>query len=180
MSVRRSKRSSLPVNKVLLGDSLKRLKELPDKSVDLVFADPPYNLQLDRELLRPNNTIVDGVDDDWDKFGSFADYDRFSRQWLAECQRVLKPDGAIAMAGQHPFPGELGRSRAAKSAISARSPPSDRPGLEDSNLHAMIACQNEGRIEPGITGTDDGDIKMLRSRKLLGHETQWRRRGFPP
>ncbi|MEZ5852962.1 MAG: site-specific DNA-methyltransferase [Hyphomicrobiaceae bacterium] len=101
MSVRRSKRSSLPVNKVLLGDSLKRLKELPDKSVDLVFADPPYNLQLDRELLRPNNTIVDGVDDDWDKFGSFADYDRFSRQWLAECQRVLKPDGAIWVIGSY-------------------------------------------------------------------------------
>ena len=73
----------------------------PPQSVDLVFADPPYNLQLERELLRPNNTVVDGVDDDWDKFSSFADYDRFSRAWLAECRRILKPDGAIWVIGSY-------------------------------------------------------------------------------
>src|SRR5947207_3862235 len=82
------------VNHVLVGDCLEELSKLPDASVDLVFADPPYNLQLERELLRPNNTVVDGVDDAWDKFSSFADYDRFSRAWLAQCRRVLKPDGA--------------------------------------------------------------------------------------
>ena len=74
---------------------------MPDASVDLVFADPPYNLQLERELLRPNNTRVDGVDDDWDKFTSFADYDAFSRAWLKECRRILKPDGAIWVIGSY-------------------------------------------------------------------------------
>ncbi len=88
-------------NRVLVGDCLEELAKLPDASVDLVFADPPYNLQLERELLRPNNTVVDGVDDAWDKFSSFADYDRFSRAWLGECRRVLKPDGAIWVIGSY-------------------------------------------------------------------------------
>ncbi len=94
-------REGLPVNRVLVGDCLTELRRLPAGSVDLVFADPPYNLQLEKELLRPNNTVVDGVDDDWDKFSSFADYDRFSRAWLAECRRVLKPDGAIWVIGSY-------------------------------------------------------------------------------
>ncbi len=94
-------REGLPVNRVLVGDCLAELRRLPAGSVDLVFADPPYNLQLEKELLRPNNTVVDGVDDDWDKFSSFADYDRFSRAWLAECRRVLKPDGAIWVIGSY-------------------------------------------------------------------------------
>ena len=89
------------VNHVLVGDCLEELSKLPDASVDLVFADPPYNLQLERELLRPNNTVVDGVDDAWDKFSSFADYDRFSRAWLAQCRRVLKPDGDIWVIGSY-------------------------------------------------------------------------------
>src|SRR5262245_20843686 len=88
-------------NRVLVGDCLQELAKLADASVDLVFADPPYNLQLERDLLRPNNTVVDGVDDDWDKFESLPDYDRFSRAWLAECRRVLKPDGAIWVIGSY-------------------------------------------------------------------------------
>ncbi len=92
---------ALPVNRVLAGDCVEELEKLPDASVDLVFADPPYNLQLDGALLRPNDTVVDGVDDDWDKFASFADYDRFSRAWLGECRRVLKPDGAIWVIGSY-------------------------------------------------------------------------------
>ena len=88
-------------NRVLVGDCLGELAKLPDASVDLVFADPPYNLQLERELLRPNNTVVDGVDDAWDKFSSFADYDGFSRAWLGECRRVLRPDGAIWVIGSY-------------------------------------------------------------------------------
>jgi len=93
--------SALPTNRVLIGDCLEELAKLPAASVDLVFADPPYNLQLERDLLRPNNTKVDGVDDAWDKFASFGDYDRFSRQWLAECRRILKPDGAIWVIGSY-------------------------------------------------------------------------------
>ena len=92
---------ALSANKILLGDCVEELRKLPDKSVDLVFADPPYNLQLSTELLRPNNTRVDGVDDAWDKFASFEEYDRFTRAWLAECRRVLKPDGAMWLIGSY-------------------------------------------------------------------------------
>ncbi len=85
----------------MVGDCLDELRRIPDGSVDLVFADPPYNLQLASELLRPNNTRVDGVDDDWDKFSSFAAYDEFCRAWLGECRRVLKPDGALWVIGSY-------------------------------------------------------------------------------
>jgi modification methylase len=88
-------------DKILIGDCLAELKKLPSESVDLVFADPPYNLQLERDLLRPNNTVVDGVDDDWDKFSSFGEYDKFSRAWLSEAQRTLKPNGAIWVIGSY-------------------------------------------------------------------------------
>ena len=88
-------------NRILVGDCLDELRRLPDGSVDLVFADPHYNLQLSTELLRPNNTRVDGVDDAWDKFASFEDYDRFTKGWLAECRRVLKPDGALWLIGSY-------------------------------------------------------------------------------
>jgi modification methylase len=101
MSLRPRARTGLPINRVLVGDCLEELAQLPAASVDLIFADPPYNLQLERDLLRPNNTKVDGVDDDWDKFSSFADYDRFSRAWLGECRRILKPDGAIWVIGSY-------------------------------------------------------------------------------
>src|SRR3989304_2898062 len=81
------------------GDCVTELEKLPPASVDLVFADPPYNLQLANALSRPDQSLVDAVDDDWDKFASFADYDAFTRAWLSECRRVLKPDGAIWVIG---------------------------------------------------------------------------------
>lgn len=87
--------------KILVGDCINELKKLETASVDLVFADPPYNLQLSGDLLRPNNTKVDGVDDAWDKFQDFAAYDSFCRAWLSECRRVLKPDGAIWVIGSY-------------------------------------------------------------------------------
>lgn len=98
---KREKKQTSPLDKVLYGDCLSQLKKIPSGSVDLVFADPPYNLQLDRELLRPNNTRVDGVDDHWDKFDSFANYDEFCRAWLGECRRVLMPDGALWVIGSY-------------------------------------------------------------------------------
>jgi modification methylase len=101
MVVRQSERPAVAADRVLVGDCLAELAKLPDRCVDLVFADPPYNLQLPAQLLRPNNTRVDGVDDDWDKFASFADYDRFCRAWLEECRRILKPDGAIWVIGSY-------------------------------------------------------------------------------
>ena len=83
------------------GDCIAVLKSLPDASVDMVFADPPYNLQLGGDLLRPDNSKVDAVDDDWDKFDSFAEYDTFTRAWLTECRRVLKPEGSIWVIGSY-------------------------------------------------------------------------------
>ncbi len=91
----------LPENEILLGDSLELLFSLPEASVDMVFADPPYNLQLTGELRRPNNSRVDGVDDSWDKFDDFAEYDRFTRDWLRGCRRVLKDDGTLWVIGSY-------------------------------------------------------------------------------
>lgn len=92
---------TLPLDTLLLGDCLKEMARLPEKSVDLIFADPPYNLQLQNELWRPNMTLVDAVDDDWDKFDNFASYDEFTRRWLSECRRVLKDTGTIWVIGSY-------------------------------------------------------------------------------
>jgi modification methylase len=86
---------------ILVGDCVEELEKLPSGSVDLVFADPPYNLQLANELLRPNQSRVDGVDDDWDRFADFASYDAFTRAWLGECRRILKPTGALWVIGSY-------------------------------------------------------------------------------
>jgi len=86
---------------VIRGDCIEEMKKLPDASVDMVFADPPYNLQLQGALVRPDNTAVDAVDDEWDKFASFADYDKFTRAWLSEARRVLKPDGTLWVIGSY-------------------------------------------------------------------------------
>ena len=82
-------------NQILYGNNLEILKSIPDKSVDLVFADPPYNLQLKNTLHRPNNSLVEAVTENWDKFNSFEAYDKFSMLWLSECKRVLKDKGAL-------------------------------------------------------------------------------------
>jgi modification methylase len=87
--------------RIILGDCIAEMARLPDRSVDLVFADPPYNLQLGGELLRPDNSRVDAVDDDWDRFASFAEYDRFTRAWLTEARRVLKDEGALWVIGSY-------------------------------------------------------------------------------
>ena len=92
---------AIATNTVILGDCIESLKKLPSKSVDLVFADPPYNLQLGGDLLRPDNSKVDAVDDEWDRFDSFETYDRFTTAWMSECQRVLKDDGAMWVIGSY-------------------------------------------------------------------------------
>jgi len=93
--------SKLPLDTVLVGDCVSHLAALPEGSADLVFADPPYNLQLRGDLHRPNNSLVDAVDDDWDKFDNFAAYDAFTRAWLSEARRVLKPDGGLWVIGSY-------------------------------------------------------------------------------
>jgi len=92
---------SLPLGRILPGDCIAAMRTLPDKCVDLVFADPPYNLQLGGELNRPDGSHVDAVTNDWDRFASFAEYDAFTRDWLTECRRVLKPDGALWVIGSY-------------------------------------------------------------------------------
>lgn len=88
-------------NRILVGDCLTELKKIPAASVDLVFADPPYNLQLTGSLTRPDQSKVDAVDDHWDQFESFEVYDRFTRGWLSECRRILKPSGALWVIGSY-------------------------------------------------------------------------------
>ena len=91
----------LPLNQILAGDCIEIMNGLPEGSVDLIFADPPYNLQLRGDLHRPDNSLVDAVDDHWDQFGSFAAYDAFTRDWLAAARRLLKPNGAIWVIGSY-------------------------------------------------------------------------------
>jgi modification methylase len=88
-------------DRVIEGDCVETMRRLPEGSVDLVFADPPYNLQLEGELRRPDNSRVDAVDDKWDQFSSFAEYDRFTRDWLSAARRVLKDDGALWVIGSY-------------------------------------------------------------------------------
>ncbi len=96
-----TKKTTLPLDQVLVGDCIELMNSLPEKSVDLIFADPPYNLQLGGDLLRPNNSKVDAVDDHWDQFDSFRHYDEFTRDWLTAARRVLKDTGAIWVIGSY-------------------------------------------------------------------------------
>lgn len=93
--------STLPLDQVQLGDSIELMQQLPDGCVDMIFADPPYNLQLRGALTRPDHSRVDGVDDDWDKFDDFTAYDQFTHRWLKEARRVLKPSGTIWVIGSY-------------------------------------------------------------------------------
>ncbi len=88
-------------NKILQGACVDVLNLLPAESVDMIFADPPYNLQLSKELLRPNNTKVNGVDHEWDRFDDFKAYDDFSTAWLTGARRILKPNGTLWVIGSY-------------------------------------------------------------------------------
>jgi len=91
----------LPLNQILQEDCIAAMARLPAGSVDMVFADPPYNLQLGGDLFRPEGGLVDAVDDDWDKFATFAAYDEFTRAWLREARRILKPNGTLWVIGSY-------------------------------------------------------------------------------
>ena len=91
----------LPLDRIVMGDCIETMRALPAKSVDLIFADPPYNLQLGGDLSRPDGSHVDAVTDDWDKFDSLAIYDRFTREWLGEAKRILKDNGSIWVIGSY-------------------------------------------------------------------------------
>ena len=89
------------LDSVTVGDCVQAMNALPEGCADLIFADPPYNLQLESELRRPDNSKVDAVDDAWDRFRSFADYDGFTREWLTAARRVLKDTGAVWVIGSY-------------------------------------------------------------------------------
>lgn len=91
----------LPLGQIIPGDCIEAMRSIPDASVDMVFADPPYNLQLGGDLSRPDGSHVDAVTNDWDKFSSFASYDQFTRDWLTEARRVLKPEGSLWVIGSY-------------------------------------------------------------------------------
>ncbi|MCP8939261.1 site-specific DNA-methyltransferase [Alsobacter sp. SYSU M60028] len=97
----RRERCALPLDRILVGDCVAELSKLPEASVDLVFADPPYNLQLEGALMRPDQSLVDAVDDDWDKFASFEAYDHFTRAWLLATRRVMKPNATLWVIGSY-------------------------------------------------------------------------------
>jgi len=97
----RAAKRELPLDSILQGDCIAEMARLPDKSVDMIFADPPYNLQLGGDLFRPEGGRVDAVDDDWDKFDSLATYDDFTREWLAQARRILKDNGTIWVIGSY-------------------------------------------------------------------------------
>jgi modification methylase len=94
-------RAELPLDSIIMQDCITAMRALPAKSVDLIFADPPYNLQLGGDLSRPDGSHVDAVTDDWDKFDSLAIYDKFTRAWLTEAKRILKDNGAIWVIGSY-------------------------------------------------------------------------------
>ena len=93
--------SSPPLDEILIGDCIAALERLPAESVDVVFADPPYNLQLENALTRPDQSLVDAVDDAWDKFASFSDYDAFTRAWLRAARRVMKKNATLWVIGSY-------------------------------------------------------------------------------
>ncbi len=97
-------------NKIINGDSLEELKKIPKETFDLIFADPPYNLQLKNELTRPDRSKVSAVNDKWDQFENFKKYDDFTFSWLTECKRALKKDGAIWVIGSYHNIFRVGRA----------------------------------------------------------------------
>ncbi len=92
---------NIPLDQIFNGECIQIMKTIPSTSIDCIFADPPYNLQLQGELRRPDDSVVDGVNEDWDKFKSFEFYDRFCRGWLKECHRLLRKDGTIWVIGSY-------------------------------------------------------------------------------
>src|SRR6201994_1767874 len=92
---------SLKLDQIIEGDCVERMRALPEGCADLIFADPPYNLQLQGELHRPDQSKVSAVNDNWDQFGSFAEYDKFTRDWLLAARRALKPEGALWVIGSY-------------------------------------------------------------------------------
>ncbi len=102
--------SKLPINQIFHGDAVQVMNKFPEKSVDLIFADPPYNMQIKGNLSRPDFSKVEGVDDEWDKFKDYQAYDKFTTTWLKAARRLLKPEGALWVIGTYHNIYRVGKS----------------------------------------------------------------------
>ena len=183
----------LPLDQILQGDCVEILATLPEKSVDLIFADPPYNLHLAQTLWRPNMTQVDAVDDAWDQFGSFAEYDAFTRGWLAASRRALKDSGTLWVIGSYhniyrvgailmdlgywilndivwvktnPMPNFRGVrfTNAHETLLWAQKIKGARYTF---NHHAMKALNADGRYEHGLQMRSDWEIPLCTGRERI-------------
>ena len=96
-----NQKKNLPLNKIIKGNCIESMRSLPDNSINVIFADPPYNLQLKNDLSRPDSSKVNGVTEGWDRFNSFEEYDKFTKDWMSEAQRILKPEGTIWVIGSY-------------------------------------------------------------------------------
>ena len=96
-----NQKKNLPLNKIIKGNCIESMRSLPDNSINVIFADPPYNLQLKNDLSRPDSSKVNGVTEGWDRFNSFEEYDKFTKDWMSEAQRILKPEGTIWIIGSY-------------------------------------------------------------------------------
>ena len=96
-----NQKKNLPLNKIIKGNCIDSMRSLPDNSINVIFADPPYNLQLKNDLSRPDSSKVNGVTEGWDRFNSFEEYDKFTKDWMSEAQRILKPEGTIWVIGSY-------------------------------------------------------------------------------
>ena len=188
----------LPLDTIIEGDCVPAMTDLPSASIDLIFADPPYNLQLGTTLRRPEGGRVNGVDDAWDRFASFADYDAFTRAWLAQARRLLKPDGALWVIGSYhnifrlgaalqdlgfwllndvvwlktnPMPNFLGKrfTNAHETLIWAARSEASRPAF---NYHAMKALNDDQQMRSDWTIPVCGGRERLRTGKIKAHPTQ--------
>src|SRR5438874_2030592 len=143
----RAPRTNLEIqaHRIVVGDCVAEMTKLPADSVDLVFADPPYNLQLQRDLKRPDDSKVDAVDDDWDQFASFAAYDAFTRAWLTACKRVLKPSGTLWVIGSYHniFRAGTGTTGAVATSLGRRN-----IGIERDPAYAKAAEKRIAAVKP--------------------------------
>ncbi len=147
--------SPIPVDTLLLGDCVKILKGFPEEKIDLVFADPPYNLQLQNHLWRPDMTFVNGVTDEWDKFDTRESYDQFCREWLLECWKVMKEEGLIWVIGSYHNIYRLGRLmmdigfNIINEVIWVKTNPMPNfRGVRFTNAHETLICASKGERKP--------------------------------
>ena len=174
---------SLPLNQILVGDNIEILATLPDKSIDLIFADPPYNLQLGNDLYRPNMSKVDSVDDEWDQFADYEAYDRYTEQWLTACRRVLKDTGTIWVIGTYHNIYRVGKIMMdlgfwmINDIVWVKSNPLPQfRGVRFANAHETLLWAMKSKDQKGYTFNYHG-LKNLNDEKQMRSDWEWEMEG---